>query len=160
MTLDEALLQNLAEWRPGGGRQTLNLPDTGSGWTVALTADRSDALGCLVWELALRRTTEPAAGEGLRAWAERIAGRVTGLLEPLKVVEVDLVRGQALLRSQAPARRGEQLHYYEVLLTGVRAAVVRRYRASLQGDARREQVPFTLTHEALAKLAGDLSASR
>ena len=38
MTLDETLLQKLAEWRPAGEeRQTLNLPHAGSGWRVALT---------------------------------------------------------------------------------------------------------------------------
>ena len=160
MTLDEALLQKLAEWQPGAGRQTLSSPDPAGAWAVAVTADRSDALGCLVWELTLRRAAEPAAGETLAAWAERAAGRVTGLLEPLKVLEVDVTRDQALLRSGAPARRGEQVFYYEVILTGVRAAAVRRYRAERQGDARREQVAFALTHEALAKLAADLAATR
>lgn len=155
MTLANTILEKLADWRPEG-RQTLTLPGEGSGWTVAITADRSDALGCLVWEMIVRRSSDAAGGD-LRTWAERVAERATGLLEPLQVVEVDTLRGQALLRSEQPARRGEQLFYYEVLLTGNREASLRRYSAARIGEGRREQVAFVLTHEALAKLAGDLT---
>ena len=103
----------------------------------------------------------PTAGndpEALRSWAERVAGRATGLLEPLRLVEVDGARDEALLRSEQPARRDEQLHYYEVVLRGRGEADVRRYQASHQPGSRREQVPFALTHEAVATLASDLTA--
>jgi hypothetical protein len=155
MTLDELLLEKLAEWRPDTGRQTLNLAD-GNGWHVALTADCADQVGCRVWELALRR--DGTTGD-LRAWAERVAARTTGLLEPLRLLEVDAGKDTAVLRSHAPARRGEVLSYYEVLLHSRGAATLRRYQATRDGTARREQVPFALTHEALAKLAHDLTAS-
>ena len=32
MTLDELLLQKLADWRPDKGRHTLDLSDEASGW--------------------------------------------------------------------------------------------------------------------------------
>src|SRR5262245_53982262 len=119
MTLDDMLLEKLAEWRPGDGRKQLTVPHQATGWTVLLTADRCDALGCLLWEVALRRpTAEPVSTEDVRTWAERVACRVTGLLEPLRVVEVDSTRLQALLRSEAPTARGDKLFYYEALLTG------------------------------------------
>src|SRR6266540_2468632 len=102
MTLENTLLEKLSEWRPPQGRQTLNVPGGGA-WAVALTADRSDVLGCLVWELALQRTAPAPSGATLQGWAERIADRVTGLLEPLKVHEVDAERNQALLRSDGPS---------------------------------------------------------
>jgi len=156
MTLDDTLLQKLAEWRPAGGRQTLNLPDEGSGWRVALTADRCDDLGCRVWELELARTAPAPEGLTLRSWAERVATRVTGLLETLQVVEVDDERGEALVRSNEPRRRGETVSYYEVLLRGTSVAFARRYQATGQGS-RREQIAFALTHEVLAKLAADLT---
>ena len=41
MNLNETVLQKLAEWRPTAGRQTLNLPEVGSGWAFALTVDRA-----------------------------------------------------------------------------------------------------------------------
>src|SRR5262245_46187581 len=110
MNLNETVLQKLAEWRPSAGRQTLNLPDEVSGWAVALTVDRDDELGSLVCELTLHRTNIAAASAaGLADLAQGAAGRITGLLEPLKVVEVDVERQQALLRSDEPAHRGEKL---------------------------------------------------
>jgi hypothetical protein len=157
MTLGETLLQRLADWRPQG-RHTLTAAPEGAGWTAAVTADRADEVGCLLWELTLRRTAPPAAGWSVQAWAGRVAGRVTGLLEPLAVYEVDALRDEALLRSDEPAQRGEALFYYELLLKGSGEALLRRYRAAHNGQARREQATFALTHEALAKLASDLTA--
>jgi len=160
MTLNETLLEKLAEWRSGHGRKTLNIPDTGAGWTVALTADRADELGCLVWEMTLRRSTPLAGGNAaaLHAWAERAAGRARGLLEMLKVIEIDAERDEAILRSDTPAAKGKDRFYYEVHLHGKGMADVRRYRGSLSAAGKREQIAFALTHEALARLAGDLTA--
>ncbi len=162
MTLNETLLARLAEWRPGRGRQTLNVPDSGAGWAVSLTADRADELGCLVWEMTLRRSEPLPGGDAaaLRAWGDRIAGRARGLLEMLKVVEVDAERDEAILRSDVPAAKGEDRFYYEVNLKGAGAADVRRYRGSLVATGKREQVAFALTHEVLARLAADLAADK
>src|SRR5437762_2951693 len=113
MTLDERLLQGLAEWRPDAGRQTLNVPDD-SGWTVSVAADQHDALATRVWEVALRRAgTNPI---DVSAWAAGAVNRVTGLLEPLRLVEVDPTLGVAQLRSESPAQRHDDRYYYEVLL--------------------------------------------
>jgi hypothetical protein len=162
MTLNETLLAKLAEWRPGAGRKTLNVPDEGAGWAVSLTADRADELGCLTWELTLRRGAPLPGGDAqaLRAWADRAAGRARGLLETLKVVEVDGERDEALLRSDTPSSKGEDRFYYEVRLKGAGVADVRRYRGSLAATGKREQIAFALTHEALARLAADLSAEK
>src|SRR5437588_11355779 len=117
MTLENTLLQKLGEWKPPGGRQTLTLPDADAGWTVSLTVERQDELSCQLWEMTVVRTLPPpATADALRSWADRAAGRVTGLLEPLKVVEVDVTRREALLRSDEPAQRGPGLFYYDVLL--------------------------------------------
>ena len=156
MTLPENLLPKLSEWHPaGGGRHSLSVAAPDAGWAAHLTADKADTLSCLVWELAVARTGEPPAGLTLRAWADGVAGRVTGLLEPLKVLEVDDTRGEALLRSESPAAKGERLAYYEVRLFDRSRAEVRRFAATRAGG--REQVAFALTHEVLAKLAGDIA---
>jgi hypothetical protein len=161
MTLDELVLQRTADWRPPDGRQMLTVSDNDLPWSATLTADRADELGCLLWEVGLRRRTPLQGGKDtLQGWAERAAERVTGLLEPLKVLEVDAQRNEALLRSEEPARRGGGLFYYEVLLQGQGAAEVRRYRGPRQDEPRREQVAFALTHEAVAKLVADLTAEQ
>jgi hypothetical protein len=159
MTLAETLQAKLANWHPAGdGRHSWaeSFPD--AGWAVQLAADRTDTLGCLVWELSLVRTADAPAGLTLSAWAARVADRVSGLMEDLRVVEVDETRGEAILRSDEPSTRGDELHYYEVRLSGCTHAVVRRFHANRAAGTRREQVAFALTHEVLAKLAGDIAS--
>ena len=158
MTLAETLQGKLAEWRPAGeGRHSWSETVPESGWAVGLAADRTDTLGCLVWELSLARTASVPAGLTLKGWADGIAARVSGLMEDLKVLEVDDVRQEALLRSDGPTAKGDDRLYYEVHLRGLTHATVRRYKGSLSAGARREQVAFALTHEVLAKLAEDVA---
>lgn len=158
MTLSETLLQKLSNWQPvGTGRHVLATTEEASGWTALVSADRVDSMGCLVRELTLQRKTGGPVGADLRTWAERIAARVGGLPEALKVIEVDVNRNEALLRSQEPTRRGEQLLYYEVLVKGTGEVMLRRYQASQVPGSHRQQTPFALTHEFLAKLAGRLT---
>jgi hypothetical protein len=158
MTLENTLLAKLAEWRPAAGRQTLTVADPDSGWTALVTADRADVVGCLAWEVALRRDASTSGGPAdLRSWAEG-AARAAGLLEPLKVHEIDAERNEALLRSAAPTQRGEHLYYHEVLLRGTSEAVLRRYQAAPSGPERRKQVAFALTHESVAKCLAGLAA--
>jgi hypothetical protein len=159
MTLDERLLENLANWRPDSGRQTLNVSEPTTKTTVNVTADRSDVVGAQLWEVAYHRpTTRDAAG--LRAWAEKTAARATGLLEPLRVLEVDAERLTALLRSQAPMHRGDNLFYYELRLHGDGRASLARYQAPAKPEGQRQQIVFALTHETLAKVVADIDAAR
>ncbi|HWG41914.1 MAG TPA: hypothetical protein VN688_03940 [Gemmataceae bacterium] len=158
MSLNEILLEKLANWRPDNDRQTLDVADAASGWRAAVTADCVDVVGCRLWELTLRRST-PTPLVDLKLHAEQIGQRVTGLLEPLRLLEVDNGRNVALLRSEQPGQRGDERFYYEVLLEGDGSAVLRRYQAPRPAEPRRQQVAFTLTHETLAKLVGDLTAS-
>ena len=157
MTLDETLLQKLAEWRFDSGPQTLVVPHPESGVTASVKADCSDRVGCQVWELNLTRPEAVPASADLKTRAERVAGRATGLREPLRLIEMDAGRDAALLRSAAPQKRGDDVFYYEVELKGGGGAGVRRYQASTTGGTRK-QIAFPLTHETLAKLAGDLAA--
>jgi hypothetical protein len=153
MTVNDTVRQKVADWRPTEGRGVLTVPDAG-GWSVAVTADCRDEVGCLVWEVSLRYAGAPAgrADADLAAWAGRIASQATGLLEPLKVVEVDPERREALLRSDPPAAQGDRVTYYELMLQGTAAATLRRFEAARRGPGRREQVAFALTDEAIAKL--------
>jgi len=161
MTLDEILFQRLGSWRPPEGRHDLTVADEAPGWALTISADRCDEVGCLVWELNLRRASDaPARAVTLHDWADGVASRVTGLLEPLKVIEVDGVRNEALLRSSAATQRGEKLYYYEVLLRGTSAARVCRYQAKPNNAGPRDQVSFAITQETLVKFSADLSADR
>jgi hypothetical protein len=156
MSLDARLLEKLANWRPDSAQQTLDVADDASGWSVAVSADCVEVVGCRLWQLTLRRTAEAPALD-LQAHADHLCQRVTGLLEPLRVVEVDAERKVALLRSEQPGQLGDDRFYYEVLLEENGGSVVRRYQAPRANEPRRQQVAFTLTHEALAKLVRDLA---
>jgi hypothetical protein len=149
MTLASTILQKLDSWRPKSPRDAVTVEAAEAKATLAV--DRLETLGCQLWELRL----EAAPVADLQGWAGQVAGRVTGLLEPLKLIEADAGRGLAVLRSSAPARRDDDLFYYEVLLEKTGAATVRRYHNTRQ-PARRDQVSFVLTREALGKLTDDL----
>lgn len=160
MTLDAMLQRKLSEWRPDReGRHVFAYEDEATGAAVHLHVDRQDTLGCQLWEASVTRGPAAMQAEGnVTSWAKRIASRVTGLMEPLQLLEVDEAHGMALLRSNKPAARDADRFYYEVVLTKAGNATVRRYRGSKQ-PVQRQQVSFTLTHEAVAKLAADLAAA-
>jgi hypothetical protein len=149
-----AILEKLAEWRPQNDRDTLQI--TADGWSAAIIAECVDVVGSRLWELSLRPTPVATAVD-LQTRAEQICARATGLLEPLRVVEVDAPNNTALLRSERPGQVGDERFYYELLLSGDGGSVLRRYQAPQENQPRRQQVPFTLTHEALGKLVGDLT---
>jgi len=103
----------------------------------------------------------PEAGarttESLRAWADRLAARVTYLMEPLVLVEVDATSGEAELRSQSPTARGDLKSYYEVRLD--RLGSLRLARVVFDEETRRRRPsPCQLTREALERLTDDLVA--
>src|SRR5258708_4745936 len=107
MTLDDTLLEKLAEWRFDSERRTLTVHHPETGWTASVVADCAALVGCRLWELNLSRADDAPAVDGLKARAERLAARATGLLEPLRLIEVDAERQTALLRSEEPGRRGD-----------------------------------------------------
>jgi hypothetical protein len=158
MTLAEALQSKLVEARPTSpGRFTLAHTDAALGWTVSLDIERADALSCQLWEVSCVRNSgeEP----GLRAWADLLAQRVTGLMEPLEVIEIDSLKNQAILRSESPTVRNEKRAHFELKLEGGRKATLRRYQAAIDPTAKRQSTTFVLTHEVIAKLAEDLTGN-
>lgn len=157
MTLAETVLQKLAEVRSDGTRQTVSLDHPESGWKVDVQAERVDTVGSRLWEIDLARSRPAAEPVPARVQGQRIADRVTGLLEPLTLVEADSERDVAQVRSRTPTRQGDAAHYYELVRHGDGTTRFGRYQGSQSGTPR-EQVPFTLTHEVLGKLLGDLTA--
>ena len=101
---------------------------------------------------------EPKTPAALRAWGDRLASRVTYLMEPLVLHEVDAEVGEAELRSQAPTAREDLRSYYEVRLDRLGSLRLRRIAFDQTTRARRA-VPCRMTIEALERLADDLVAS-
>ncbi|QEL16035.1 hypothetical protein [Limnoglobus roseus] len=156
MTLAESLEPRLSNWTPTA-RETWEEAFADAGWTVGLTADHNGVVGTRAWELTLARTGETPAGLTTQAWAEKIAARSSGLLERIKLLEVDAVRDEAILRSDTPSKKGDVVSYYEIILHGTNKAAVRRYSADRKAGTKREQVAFAVTHETLMKLVNDIT---
>src|SRR5262245_52553957 len=89
----ETLLPKLGDWRPvGAGPHSFAAP-LESGWEISVTADQAESLGCRATQVTVQRPpSSPASAADLTQWAVRSAKRITGLLEPLRVVEVDAAR--------------------------------------------------------------------
>lgn len=157
--LSENLLRKLGEQRPTSpGRHTLTHQDEASGWAVVLTTEQADALSSRYWDVTLHPMAPVALDPaGLRAKAEAVAAKVSGLMEPLRVIECDVTRMEAILRSDEPTVRGQKRNHYELRLDGKRRATLQRFQAERDPTAKREQVPFALTHEVLGHFVDDLA---
>ena len=110
---------------------------------------------------ALEFASTAAAGRSpaeLKAWGDRLAGRLTYLLEPLVVLEVDAVGLEVELRSASPTARDATRSYYEARLRSDGSARLRRL-AFDAADRRRHPVPCRVTLEVLERLADDLVAT-
>jgi hypothetical protein len=152
MTLENMLRKKLGE-PPAAAEVVVAL----QGWKVALHPAAQDSLSCSLNDVTFEREA-PAGSDDPRPWAERVSRNVTGLLEPLKVLEVDAPRRTALLRSAAPTQADPGLQYYEMELQGTTKASIRRFRGFTEAGHKREQIPFGVTYEALAKFIGDVTA--
>ncbi len=156
MTLGETLHKSLSDW-PANTDGPHERTATADGWTAKVKAAAIDSVGSRLHELELTRTAPAPDGASVGGWADGVAKRVSGLLERLKVHEVDATHDRAVLRSDGPTVKGDVAGYYEVVLTGTDRATVNRYQADRAAGTKREQVPFTLTHETTAKLADDIA---
>jgi hypothetical protein len=118
-----------------------------------------DTVGVAFDSLEFATTSRPEwTSDALRAWADRLAGRVTYLMEPLKVLEVDAAGGEVHIRSQSPTARAEQRSYYELRL--FKRGTLRMERCTFdEASRRRRRIPCQLTREVLERLADDIAAS-
>src|SRR5262249_59777237 len=134
MTLSENLLRKLGEQRPTSPGREITHQDEASGWTVAVTAEQADALSCRLRDLTVRPTVPGPAldAKALRQKAEAIAANVTGLMEPLRLVECGDTRREAIRRSDEPAQRGGKRSPYRRRVGRPRAAALRRQQARPQ----------------------------
>jgi hypothetical protein len=136
---------------------TVTVEDSPRRLTLHLTA--LDTVGVAFTALEFAVTGRPEwSSEALKSWGDRLAGRVTYLMEPLKVLEIDAAGGEVQIRSQNPTARAEQRGYYEMRL--FRNGSLRMERFVIDEATRqRRQTPCQLTREVLERLADDIAAS-
>jgi len=156
MTLDAKVNDKLAEWHPELGRRQMTVVDA-TGAAISFTVDRRDELSCLLWDLSVSRM---AANELLGDSAARLARNISAVLEPIKVLEVDEHRQEAILRSNEPHTHNDAALHYELFVEGAKSATLRRFKTSASKTGKREQVGFALTNEGLVRLATALVSEK
>lgn len=158
MKISDELRRLVDERSPFTGRIESVVAE-GGGVTVRCDMQSAEGVGCALTQLDMveerRKVLNP---DDLCRWAEWICGRVTYLLEPLGVVEVDRQSGVAVVRSKPPHRRGDRIAYYEMLADRNHHASLRRYQYDVRSK-KRGAVTFPLTHEQLEILVDDLAES-
>jgi len=116
-----------------------------------------DRLACQLRVLRLQTPELAAASrDRLQAISESLSSRLTYLLEPVSLIEIDSEGCTVQLRSNPPRQEDNgRACYYELLVRRGGEINLCRYRA---GDGDREIVPAKLTREVLGRLAADFSA--
>lgn len=121
----------------------------------------ADRFTYLLDRIEVELLTPPHEGtpyDRVTAQAEFLTKRLTYLLEPLMVVELDRTHDRAQLRSTLPDTRGGASSFYEIILHGGRAVSLVRYRHE-QLSGVKSTTPLVVTAEVLARLLDDLIAA-
>lgn len=134
----------------------------GGGVTLSVDLLSVEALGVSCEELRLEIPSLGAATlDVLKKWGDGLCKRVTYLLENLGPLEYDASSNEVLIRSTPPDQTATgTTKYYEVLLSshGAGRFSLRRFRND-SANPGRTAVPIQVTHEQLAKLVNDLTAT-
>jgi hypothetical protein len=135
----------------------VTVEDAPNRFTLNLTA--LDSVGVAFDNLDFVTTDrQDWSSDALNAWGERLAGRVTYLLEPLKVLEIDARGGEVQIRSKSPSVRADQRGFYEVRLYKQGMLRMERYVVD-DATRQRRRTPCQFTREVLERLADDIAAS-
>ncbi|MFO1019932.1 MAG: hypothetical protein U0903_04455 [Planctomycetales bacterium] len=150
MGLGTRFIQTLKNWGGGG-------PVTAAEGNLQASADLlvADTLGCLLRSLRVGRTDGQTLDVNqLRTKGDELCKRLTYLLEPLRVWEVDSEGETVQARSNPPDRQQDRIRYYELQLCP--PSTVELLRFEKKKDSTRTRIDMQLTYEQVEKLADDL----
>lgn len=120
---------------------------------VRLEVVEVNDIGCAFTALEYQSPVlESLDAQQLRCLGKKLAEQVNYLMEPIRVIEVDVEESTLQLRSKRPETRESSRRYYEILARP-RALHLCRYEKS--NGQKRQRVPAQLTREVLARLIGD-----
>lgn len=115
-----------------------------------------DSLACAFLGFVLSTAAlSGATPERLKRLGEKLAGRLTYLLEPISPIEIDHERCVVQLRSNPPEREANRTSYYELIVERGGALRLCRY-AKTPGDVR-QSIPVNVTREVFFRLINDFS---
>lgn len=140
-----------------GGRKFSAPADNGSG---VLVADMAEADTLSVSLESLEFKSDRLANSDTRELsriADQLSKKLTYLLEPLRVIEIDGDAGAVQMRSHPPYERSQQTRYYEVLVQRGGSISLIRYER-LPGEPRKA-IRAIVTTEVFYRLADDFAAA-
>lgn len=117
-----------------------------------------DAIGCSFQTLGYSTAKlADATLDDLKNISESLTSRLTYLLEPIGVVEVDRDRAAVQLRSNPPQKGEDATSYYELMIRRGGDVTLSRYEK--KSGLMRQIVPAHITREVLQRLAEDFVAA-
>ncbi|HEY1602821.1 MAG TPA: hypothetical protein VGG64_24670 [Pirellulales bacterium] len=125
-----------------------------------LTCDISalDSLACAFTSFTLSSNiVANLTADQLKRLGEKLAARLTYLLEPIRPIEFDHEQSILQMRSSPPDRDEESTSYYELVARRDGTLSLCRY-AKRPGDVR-QAIPVNVTREVFFRLVGDFSAA-
>lgn len=152
MTLGQKVISALEEAKQQGAMGGFSVQHDGV--RVTLDVADFDRLGLMLNGVKVEWSPPLSAAE-TKAYAERIAQRVTYLTEDLALVEWTAQSANAMLRSTPQEMQGQWSDYFELRLCAGRTLQLCRYRP-FTDKAGREEIPFHLTADLLMRLFNDL----
>ena len=150
MNMKEFDLQWNARVVAGGDTLDLSTDDG----DVKCVVDEVDGLACTLKKLSyFSQRIGDAPIEKLEALGSELCRRVTYLMEPLGLVEIDRAVNTVQLRSTPPARVDDCIRYFEVAISPERGLSLQRFEAPRR--EARSMIPAAMTRETLERLIGD-----
>ncbi|WP_425397385.1 hypothetical protein [Aeoliella sp.] len=153
MSISKQLEQQLAA--AGAGPVSLVAQEGDHSVLCELAAIESLGVSVRLLELKSKKLDGKTSGE-LREIADKLASKVSYLLEAIAPVEVDDESCTIQMRSTPPHRAENATSYYEVLVTAG-AISLRRYNKSRR--AARQAEAFDITRQVLSRLVDDFCAA-
>lgn len=153
MSIRNKILQALPSAGSGSGRAEIAISAPAGSLVIDVVA--ADVIGCSIQSLRLDSTRlQGASAEQLKQLGERLAGKLTYLLEPLRPIELDLDGFLLQMRSNPPQKDEDGSQYYEIL---ARREGLRLCRFQKERGQPRREIPAHLTREVLARLGEDFA---
>lgn len=150
MTIKQDMAAELQALFPMGGELDVRTP-TGR---VVANLEAVDAIGCSFTRFDYQSSTlANATVDSLKALSNKIQQRLTYLLEPVSLLEVDAESVSIQMRSSPPQVGDDGRSYYELLVRRGGEVTLRRYHKS-PGQPR-QVVAAHVTREVLGRLADD-----
>lgn len=162
MNLGQKLVNELSARQPWPNKSSPALSFTHEhvvdGIQLTLDMQDADTYGFLVRSISAQNLHQQLARTELKTLlirqAAEIEKRLTYLLEPFRLLELDEIGKSAQVRSHVPYRQDGTVHYYEILLT--EGTSLKFVRCNNSGARHiRELEPTYITKEALTRLIND-----